>query len=360
MQPEVKPTDTDSGNTGQSSLPRRRLRVLRQVEFELPMFLPVYQPSSSLVPMELWVSDFQVEGCIINAYFLYKQRALRKTFEAGLTLREYVDFDGLLMTDSGAFQGFTSSVLLKNKNIVRFQDAIGTDVCSPLDLVTPPGDSRRIAEDKMKATLKRVEEAKRYTKQSVLAGVQQGGRFLDLRQRSMDGLIELDCSYIALGSLVPFFNRNHDLGFVGEVIKQARLQLGPKIPIHVYGAGDPVELPFFWTCGADIFDSSSYGHYAQQRCYMTPYGALRSPERLLNQEYVCQCKVCVNTIDPIEIFDDVAKLAYHNLAMICQTIRELRQITDKNALTTRLDHILERHQSWFLESKLQQSWEQLN
>jgi len=38
----------------------------------------------------------------------------------------------------GAFQGFRGSVYLNNKEIVKFQDMIKTDVAAPLDLVTPP------------------------------------------------------------------------------------------------------------------------------------------------------------------------------------------------------------------------------
>ncbi|MEX2188729.1 MAG: hypothetical protein WD875_18110, partial [Pirellulales bacterium] len=105
----------------------------------LPLFLPVCQLNDPFVPMDVLRDEMRVDGGIINAYFLYKQRELRDRFDDGLTLREYVGLcDGLLVTDSGAFQGFVRKLFLSNKTIVAFQERIGTDVSSPLDLVTPP------------------------------------------------------------------------------------------------------------------------------------------------------------------------------------------------------------------------------
>ncbi|MBF0527318.1 MAG: tRNA-guanine transglycosylase, partial [Deltaproteobacteria bacterium] len=238
----------------------RKLITRRGTEHSLPLFLPVYQPQSPIVPLSVWGELQSVEGCILNAFFLYKNRDIRKSFGNGLTLREYLNFDGLVMTDSGAFQALTGPLLLSNKAIVTFQEMIKTDIASPLDLISPPGENRTTAEQKLIVTLKRIREALALTPGCILAGVQQGGRFPDLRRRSLEGLMELGIEYLAIGSLVPFFNKNHDLKFVGPVLREARRIAGPQMPIHVYGAGDPVELPFLVALGADIFDSSSYAH----------------------------------------------------------------------------------------------------
>ncbi|MCP4109780.1 MAG: tRNA-guanine transglycosylase, partial [Desulfobacteraceae bacterium] len=212
------------------------LRARNGTLYELPIFLPVYHPIASPVPMELWVSEFDVEACIVNAFFLYKDRATRTAFKAGKKIQEHISFPGLVMTDSGAFQGFQGELYLKNKTIVLFQEMIGADIVSPLDLVTPPGDKRTVAEKKWKRTLIRTKEAKELLSEATLAGVQQGGRYYDIRRQCTGELLELDISYLALGSLVPFFNKNHDMGFVGTVIKDARDMCGKNMPIHVYGA----------------------------------------------------------------------------------------------------------------------------
>jgi len=67
------------------------------------------------------------------------------------------------------------------------------------------------------STQKRTQEALKLVNYSILAGIQQGGRFLDLRQRSIRELMQMGVRYFGLGSLVPFFNKNHDLKFVGKL-----------------------------------------------------------------------------------------------------------------------------------------------
>lgn len=340
---------------------RASFRSRRGREVALPLFLPVYHRRASLVPIDGWAEAFGVEGCICNAYFLYKDRELRARLKQGeLKLPELLGYDGLLMTDSGAFQGFAGKLYLENKKIVAFQDGLGGDVISPLDLVTPPGDNRAAATWKLERTQERIREAKALARNTILAGVQQGGRFADLRRRSLEGLLEIGVEYLALGSLVPFFNRNHDIGFVGGVMREARAFFGGETPIHVYGAGDPVELPFFYALGANIFDSASYGHYAQGGYFMTPFGALdRARRQGAGAGFVCPCPFCAG-LEPMAVFEDLETLASHNLWTILETVRELRRLGRGEDLRRRLAEVLAGHQAWFPESALAASWQQLD
>ena len=82
----------------------REFTTPRGLRVRLPLTLPVYQPRSPLVPSSRWKAEFPVEGCISNAFFLYKDRPTRVRFESGeVTLAQHLGFDGFLMTDSGAF-----------------------------------------------------------------------------------------------------------------------------------------------------------------------------------------------------------------------------------------------------------------
>ena len=338
----------------------RKLQTNSGREYELPLFMPVYQSNLGLVDLESARVSCGFQACIINAFFLYKDRGLRQQFDAGLSLRDYVQFPDLIMTDSGAFQGFARPLLLSNASIIRFQEQIATDVASPLDLVTPPGNSRTVARKKMESTLKRIAQGQKLVSGSILAGVQQGGRFLDLRRENMERLMELGPKYIALGSLVPFFTNNHDLTFVGTVIRDARKIAGPEVPMHVYGAGDPVELPLMAAMGADIFDSSSYAHYARRGDYMTPYGAVPDVSLLSAGEYVCECDACSQAASLANVFEDVNSLAAHNLWTICWTIREVKERLKAERLHEWIDGNLRLHQHWFPESQLSASWSALN
>ncbi|MCP4106972.1 MAG: tRNA-guanine transglycosylase, partial [Desulfobacteraceae bacterium] len=171
---------------------------------------------------------------------------------------------------------------------------------------------------------------------------------------------ELDISYLALGSLVPFFNKNHDMGFVGTVIKDARDMCGKNMPIHVYGAGDPVELPFMAALGANVFDSSSYAHYANQGWYMTPFGATRDSGLLASGEFRCSCEYCLKNEKPEMIFEDAVMLACHNLWTIIQTMKKIREALRLDSLDNMIEDILERHMIWFPDSGLSLSWAKLH
>lgn len=338
----------------------RKLITRDNKSFSLPLFLPVYQPKSNLISIDDLKNKFSIDGMIVNGFFLYKDAAVKALFEGGLTLHQHIGFDGLIMTDSGAFQGLKRPLYLSNKKIVAFQDMIRADIVSPLDLISPPGDNHRTAEKKLESTLKRIREAKSLVANGILAGVQQGGRYLDLRRRSMEGLMEIGVHYIAIGSLVPFFNRNHNLSTIIKILTDARAIAGKELPIHVYGAGDPVELPFLAALGTDIFDSSSYGHYALSGWYMTLYGALRKEEKDKILEFQCRCGVCKELEDKREdisrIFDDPGKLASHNLFVIIDTVNRVRRALEGDRLEPLLDTILKKHERWFPGSGLSQSW----
>jgi 7-cyano-7-deazaguanine tRNA-ribosyltransferase len=322
----------------------------------LPLFMPVYQPRSPTFRLALWQSDPPIDACIVNAFFLYKQREIREALLESGSLHDYIGFKGLVTTDSGAFQGFTRPLFLKNRDIVRFQDRIGSDVLAPLDLVTPPGNKRTEATKKLKSTQKRIREALELAEYSIVAGVQQGGRFLDLRQQSVDELAEMGVRYLSIGSLVPFFNKNHEMRFVASVLTAARKTIGNTVPIHIYGAGDPCELPFLYKLGADIFDSSSYAHYAKGGWYMTPYGALKDAGPLQAGEYRCECPICNEAETIGEVFGDEEKLTRHNLWTICATVEALRSLESEDALDAMLARIIEVHDVWFPTSALSTTW----
>jgi 7-cyano-7-deazaguanine tRNA-ribosyltransferase len=338
---------------------RRELVTAGGRRFSLPLFLPVYQQNANTLPeLPPAIGDHPIRGCIVNAYFLYKQRELRRSLTESAGLRSYLGFDGLVMSDSGAFQTFTRRLYLNNRDIVRFQARIGADIVSPLDLITLPGESRSSVDVKVDATFRRVREAQRYAGDALLAGVQQGGRFLEARRRSTDQMLELGVRYLAVGSLVPFFTRRHELGFVARTLQQTRAQVGDQLPVHVYGAGDPLELPFFVFWGADVFDSSSYGHFARDGWYMTPFGALREPRSVLVAgEHTCRCPVCGGDAPPADLQADVPSLATHNLWTILDTVERTAEAVRGGRLPAMLEELLAVHRSWFPDSPLAALWE---
>ena len=334
--------------------PSRSLTTKAGVQYRLPLFLPVYEHKAPFIGIEELKRDFAVEGIITNAFLLYKDRPIHNRLIEQEDIKKYYGFDGLIVTDSGAFQGFQRPLLLSNKKIIAFQQEIGADVVSPLDVVTPPGENSTIAQKKMLSTLKRVREGLDLVKKCTLIGVQQGGRFMELRKKALEVLVTMGVEYIALGSLVPFFNRNHDLSFVCNVLSDARKIIPPEIPIHIYGAGDPVEIPFYAAFGADIFDSSSFAHYARDGWYMTPYGAVKDRKILNDMGEECFSHFIEDVENP-----DEKILARHNLYMIMLTFAKVRKALYEGTIHKFMDEIADINSMLFPNSKLKPSFEKV-
>jgi 7-cyano-7-deazaguanine tRNA-ribosyltransferase len=320
-----------------------------------PLIFPVFEPGNPYLTVGELQDVFGVRAIMVNAYFLHRQRELRRHLPE-IGLKEHLGFDGLLATDSGAFQAFRTQLHLRNRSIIRFQEDIGSDFISPLDVITPPADNFATAEGKLRVTRKRIEEGLRLVDRGTLIAVQQGGRFLELRRRAAEELAGMDADYVALGSLVPFFTRNHDLRFAGQVIADARQAVGPGLPLHLYGAGDPVELPFYIALGCDVFDSSSFVHYAEKASYMTPYGALPA-ERPVPAEWACPCPWCGEHGASVRTRTDL--LCRHNLWVLLDVVRQAREHLHQGRMGRYLDEVVELHSAWFADSMLAESWQAL-
>ncbi|MHC5034896.1 MAG: tRNA-ribosyltransferase family protein [Planctomycetota bacterium] len=326
-------------------------------EVHLPLFLPVFEPGNPYLSLEEMQNDFGVRAIMVNAYFLYRQRHLRRSLP-NRGIKDYLGFDGLVVTDSGAFQAFRGPLHLTNRRIIRFQEDIGADIVSPLDVVTPPRDNITTAEGKLGVTMRRIEEGLALVERATLIAVQQGGRFIELRRRAARGLAEMGATYVALGSLVPFFTGNHSLRFVGRVIAQARSILPEDLPIHLYGAGDPVELPFYAALGCDVVDSSSFLHYAERGSYMTFFGALAADESCDEAVYECPCPCCRSNGEAVR--RDPGLLCRHNLWTVFAAMDKVRDACAEGTLSDYLEDVLEVHQRWFPHSMLAASWREVS
>ncbi|HZD43603.1 MAG TPA: tRNA-guanine transglycosylase, partial [Methanomicrobiales archaeon] len=123
-----------------------------------PALLPVVNPHLPLItPTEM--AGMGVQALITNAYIFYRSEEFRnRTLESGL--HEILDFDGIIMTDSGSYQlSVYGEVEVTNRETLTFQEAIGSDIMVPLDIPTPPGADRETAEREMEITYTRLKEA---------------------------------------------------------------------------------------------------------------------------------------------------------------------------------------------------------
>ncbi len=291
---------------------------------ETPLILPVINPKlQSISAREIERMGFQ--GVITNSYIIYKNEELRK-LALKKKLHKMLGFSGLIMTDSGAYQLFEyGRVSVGAREIVEFQNSIGSDIGVMLDIPTPPDASYEKAEKDLNETLKRARESAEIPRKMLLAGAVQGSIHLKLREKSAKEIGKLSFDVFAIGGVVPLME-SYRFSELVRIIMHSKKFLPLNKPVHLFGCGHPMLFALAVASGCDIFDSAAYSLYAKDDRYITAEGTLRLEDIY---EFPCSCEVC-STYEPKEILSLDKKereilLARHNLHATLQEIKRVKQ-----------------------------------
>ncbi|KYH40862.1 MAG: 7-cyano-7-deazaguanine tRNA-ribosyltransferase, partial [Candidatus Bathyarchaeota archaeon B63] len=294
-------------------------------EVETPAFLPVINMAKQPVdPRELW-ERFNCRILIANAYIIKRSQAEEAR---RLGIHSFLDFPGVVMTDSGAYQILAyGDIEASPEEIVAFQEEIDTDIATILDLPTGWAVSKDHAEHTVSETLNRAGELeKQKTRGDILwVGPIQGGRYLDLVARSAQEISRLPFDIHALGSPTPVMEQ-YLFDLLADMILTAKMNVPPNRPFHLFGAGHPFMFALAVALGCDLFDSAAYNIFAQDDRYLTEYGTAH----LEDLEYLpCSCPVCSKR-SPSDLRgmpreEREAELTRHNLHVCFSEIRRIKQ-----------------------------------
>ncbi|MEM2889017.1 MAG: tRNA guanosine(15) transglycosylase TgtA [Candidatus Bathyarchaeia archaeon] len=293
--------------------------------FETPAFMPVINMArQSIAPRELW-NDFGCRILITNAYLIKKQSAetARKN-----GVHRFLDFPGVVMTDSGAYQILAyGNVEVTPAEIVKFQEEIGTDIATILDLPTGWKVTKQKAEATVEETLKRAKEleAQKTHRDILWTGPIQGGHFLDLVAKSAKQMSNLAFDIHALGSPTPVMEQ-YLFSLLVDMILTAKMNLPPERPFHLFGAGHPFMFSLAIALGCDLFDSAAYSLFAQDDRYMTNYGTVHLEDI---KYFPCSCPICTKR-DPKDLLEmpkpeREKELSRHNLYVCFSEMRRIKQ-----------------------------------
>lgn len=293
-----------------------------------PALMPVIHPGKQT----LQVADYGAEVVITNAYLIYKNEDLKEiALEKGV--HELIDFSGPIITDSGSFQlSVYGDVQVSNQEIIEFQEKIGTDIGTSLDIPTPPSVKRERAERELEITLQRAIESLEVRDELMLNSVVQGSTFPDLRSSCADALGEMDFQVHPIGAVVPLMESYRYKELV-EVVMASVSHLPDSRPRHLMGAGHPMIFALAVAMGCDLFDSAAYILYAEDDRLLMPNGTLKL-ENLY--EMPCSCEVCTNytpeQLRQMEKAERSKLLAIHNLRVSFAEIRLIRQAIVEGSL----------------------------
>ena len=293
-----------------------------------PALMPVIHPGKQTLP----VSEYGAEVVITNAYLIYKNEDLReKALNEGV--HKLIDFQGPIVTDSGSFQlSEYGDVQVSNREIVEFQEKIGTDIGTSLDIPTPPSVKRERAERELEITLQRAEESLEVRDELMLNSVVQGSTYPDLRSMCAEKLGKMDFQVHPIGAVVPLMESYRYQELV-EVVMSSVSHLPDSRPRHLMGAGHPMIFALAVAMGCDLFDSAAYILYAEDDRLLMPHGTLKL-ENLY--EMPCSCEVCTSyTPEDLRQMEKEKRsklLSIHNLRVSFAEIRLIRQAIVEGSL----------------------------
>lgn len=192
-------------------------------------------------------------------------------------------WNGPMLTDSGGYQVFSLSqnskickideegakfkhpdtgqlIKLSSQSSIETQKIIGADIIMAFDQCTPDVGGRAVAELAMERThrwlLQSIEVHQKNTQsaygyEQALFGIVQGGLFRDLREKSLEFLLQQPLDGIAIGG--------ESIGYSMEKTVEILNWLTPHIPEektrYSMGVGlSPQDLIDVVACGIDIFD----------------------------------------------------------------------------------------------------------
>jgi len=304
---------------------------------ETPLLFPVINPAIQPIPPKRIHEEFGFEAVITNAYIL-KRRFQNLPAEKGL--HDFLDFKGVIMTDSGAYQILVyGDVEITPEEIVDYQEQIDTDIATILDWPTGWRVSRRHAEQTVNETLKRAAELFKVKKREDIlwVGPVQGGRYLDLVARSASEMAKLPFDIHALGSPTEVME-NYRFDILVDMILTAKMNLPIERPFHLFGAGHPFMFSLAVALGCDFFDSAAYAIYAKENRYMTETGTVRLEEL---EFFPCACPKC-SSKNPKEVAELPHKerqtfIAEHNLYACSAEIKRIKQAIKEGRLWEHLE-----------------------
>lgn len=293
-------------------------------KIETPAYVPVIHPVKQTVPSKK-IREIGFDLVITNAY-ITKNNYGNEAIEKGI--HKIIDFDGAIMTDSGGYQVLEyGDVKVLPPEMASFEKGIMTDFAIPLDKPTGYGLPWKKAESYVKHTLQVSRETleNRDDNGQIWIGPIQGGEHFDLVAKSTKSLVEMGFQMLALGSPVEFME-SYEYRLLALMIVAAKKSMPHSIPLHLFGAGHPLTIPFAVALGCDTFDSASYMLYAKQERYITEDGTRYLKDIAV---FPCNCEVCSrytpDELRQLEQREKINEIALHNLHAIKIEVDRVKQ-----------------------------------
>ena len=333
---------------------------------QTPIFMPVgtYGTVKAMTPRDLEEAKAQI--ILGNTFHLWMRPGLdiMKSFGG---LHGFEKWQKPILTDSGGFQvwslgamrkiteegvHFSSPVngdklFMSPEVSMQIQSILNSDIVMQLDECTPyetkghlttEAEARKSMEMSLRWATRSQNEFARLENPNALFGIVQGGMFENLRQESLDHLVEMNFPGYAIGGV--------SVGEPKEQMLQIMAHTPHRLPAHkpryLMGVGTPEDLVEGVAQGVDMFDCVMPTRNARNGTVFTRFGDLK----LRNSGYkdddrpvdpTCSCYTCqrftrsyLNHLQKANEILGAQLNTIHNLSYYIGLMTEIREALAKD------------------------------
>ncbi|MEK6304552.1 MAG: tRNA guanosine(34) transglycosylase Tgt [Acidobacteriota bacterium] len=339
--------------------------------FDTPAFMPVGTQGTVKALTQQMLEEARAGIILGNTYHLYLRPGHLIINKLG-GLHRFMGWERAILTDSGGFQVFSLTSLRKmSEEGVEFQShidgsrhflspeksmeiqaALGSDIVMAFDECTPFPATREDATKSLELTERWARRSKEHlvklhaepaeaeraginlvNSTQALFGIVQGSTYLDLRERSLAGLIEIGFDGYAIGGL----SVGEEKAAMFEVVSHIAPLMPDDSPRYLMGVGTPEDLVNAVAEGIDMFDCVLPTRNARNGQLFTSRGRInidnaryRDDPRPVDE--ACECAVCArysraylrHLFTAGEILSSVLT-SLHNISFYLDTMRRIRQ-----------------------------------
>jgi queuine tRNA-ribosyltransferase len=295
---KTDPATTDNG-AYLGSFARRGTLTLNHGVVQTPIFMPVgtYGTVKGVMPQSLHEMGAQI--ILGNTFHLWMRPGLDVMQQFG-GLHRFESWNKPILTDSGGFQVWSLGEMRKiSEEGVKFaspvngdklfltpeismqiQTVLNSDIvmqfdeCTPYDTkghITTESEARQSMELSLRWASRCVSEFGRLKNPNALFGIVQGGMFENLRQESLDALVELDLPGYAIGGVSVGEPKEE----MQRIMAHTPHRLPADKPRYLMGVGTPEDLVEGVGAGVDMFDCVMPTRNARNGHMFTRFGDLK-------------------------------------------------------------------------------------
>jgi queuine tRNA-ribosyltransferase len=316
---QSNPASADGSYLGSHA--RRGRLTLNHGVVETPIFMPVgtYGTVKGVMPQSLHEMGAQI--ILGNTFHLWMRPGLDVMQQFG-GLHRFESWNKPILTDSGGFQVWSLGEMRKiSEEGVKFaspvngdklfltpeismqiQTTLNSDIvmqfdeCTPYDTkghITTESEARLSMELSLRWASRCVAEFGRLENPNALFGIVQGGMFENLRQESLDALVELDLPGYAIGGVSVGEPKEE----MQRIMAHTPHRLPADKPRYLMGVGTPEDLVEGVGAGVDMFDCVMPTRNARNGHMFTRFGDLkiRNARYKADEQPVdatCSCYTC--------------------------------------------------------------------